>query len=469
MTATARTPNPHLRALLQEAGWSGERLARAVNRAGLVDGHRYTYDRTAVAHWLQGSRPAPPVPQLVAEVLSRALGRPVPVEQTGLGRDGAPPAPAEPDGPGAAALVTLARCETDPAALVYTLTYRQFVPAEEPAGISEPGTGEPPADAPGTSAAAPARIGTAHLRAAQDLLRSALAGEQSAGAAFYRRTVAGFLATAMADWLRASSPPGIRRELLCCASELSYLTGFAYFDAQRQGAAQGYYRAAASLAAQAADPRRHSLALRALSVQAHYLGHRRHARDLAEAAAAQLDRLPDRQAAFVLGQQALGAAGCRDRAAAFALLTRAHRLLEHADEPEPGIGGYHWASYAHQEAEALAALGDGEGALRALALSARERPAGEHLARAVTTVRAAQLHLAHGHLERACAVLSRLLDQQPLVASERLAGTLATVCAALRRHTGSTGVRALLARLDPPATAGPAHPGRTAVPAPAWR
>lgn len=461
MTATARTPNPHLRALLQEVGWSGERLARAVNRAGLVDGHRYTYDRTAVAHWLQGSRPAPPVPQLVAEVLSRALGRPVPVEQTGLGRDGAPPAPAAPDGPGAAALVTLARCEADPGALVYTLTHHQLPESGE--------SGEPAVDAPGRSAEPPPRIGTAHLRAAQDLLRSALAGEQLAGAAFYRRTVAGFLATAMADWLRAAAPPGVRHELLCCASELSYLTGFAYFDAQRQGAAQGYYRAAASLAAQAADPRRHSLALRALSVQAHYLGHPRHARDLAEAAAAQLDRLPARQAAFVLGQQALGAAGCRDRTAAFALLTRAHRLLDRAGEPEPGIGGYHWASYAHQEAEVLAALGDDEGALRALALSARERPAGEHLARAVTTVRAARLHLSHGHLDRACAVLSRLLDEQPLVASERLSTALAAVCTALRRHTGSAGVRALLARLDPPPPADPAHPGRTAVPAPAWR
>ncbi|NBE56085.1 hypothetical protein GUY60_32550, partial [Streptomyces sp. YC537] len=73
--AVDRRPNARLRALLAEAGWSNEQCARAVNAAGAEIGLVLRYDRTSVAHWLTGTQPRPPVPQLLAETLSRRLGR----------------------------------------------------------------------------------------------------------------------------------------------------------------------------------------------------------------------------------------------------------------------------------------------------------------------------------------------------------------------------------------------------------
>ncbi|MDH6121671.1 tetratricopeptide (TPR) repeat protein [Kitasatospora sp. GAS204A] len=447
MTAT-RVPNQHLRALLAEAGWSGEELARAVNRAGAADGYRFRYDRTAVAHWLSGSRPAAPVPALVAEVLSRTLGRTVEVADTRLARPSGRTAAAagtpeqgtaEPIG---ALLARLAEAAADPpgvAGPVYSLA-RRLVPAyPAPAGVRL----LPPA-APASSAAT--RVGGAHLRLARDLTALLLVADEALGADRCRPVLTGLLATVLSDWLRAPAAPAVRRELLLVTSRLSYLAGFGCFDGQRQGAAQAYYRLAGQLAAEAADPRLHAIALRGLSVQAHYLGRRRRARELADAAGAHLALLTHRQKAFVLGQQALGAAGCGDRATAFAQLARAQRSLERAEPASLDLAGYHWAAYAHQEAEVLAALGDTAGAVRSLIRSLRERPPGERRARATTNARLAQLLLDRGLLDRACATWHAVLDDYPLLASARLRTAVTTMHARLRPHAGSPAVRALLTR-----------------------
>ncbi|WP_208638211.1 hypothetical protein [Streptomyces murinus] len=97
-----RTPNQALRILLAEAGWSGARLAREVNALGAAQGTPYHYDRTTVAHWLTGSRPRPPVPQLVAQALSRRLDRRVRAEDTGLLAPGRPSPDGESTGEGGA-------------------------------------------------------------------------------------------------------------------------------------------------------------------------------------------------------------------------------------------------------------------------------------------------------------------------------------------------------------------------------
>ncbi|MDG4862527.1 hypothetical protein P8605_30765, partial [Streptomyces sp. T-3] len=79
-----RSPNTALAALLAEARWSAGDLARTVNAEGARSGVDLRYDRTAVAHWLQGSRPRAPVPELVARVLGQHLGRPIRPVDAGL-------------------------------------------------------------------------------------------------------------------------------------------------------------------------------------------------------------------------------------------------------------------------------------------------------------------------------------------------------------------------------------------------
>lgn len=84
-----RTPNRQLAALLAEARWGNDQLARAVNRIGRSAGLELTYDHSAVSHWLKGVRPKPAVRPVVAEAFARRLGRPVTSQEAGFG-----PAPA---------------------------------------------------------------------------------------------------------------------------------------------------------------------------------------------------------------------------------------------------------------------------------------------------------------------------------------------------------------------------------------
>lgn len=184
-----------------------------------------------------------------------------------------------------------------------------------------------------------------------------------------------------------------------------------------------------------------------MSVQAHHLGHRRQAWELAEAAAREAGRLPSLQAAFVTGQLAVAEAGCGDRRAAVAHLAEAQRLLERSDGQRAAIGDYHHAALAHQQAEALAALGDARGAIAALGTSLRHRPAGERRARAVTTARLAELHLGQGHVERACAVWHDLLDLVPQLDSARVDEAVRKLRGRLHPIRGHRAARTLLSRL----------------------
>lgn len=93
--------NQSLIRLQQEARLSGEELAKRVNAIGAETGLRLRYGRASVSQWRSGTRPRWPVPDLVAEVLSRSLARTVTAADAGFASDGS----ADP-GPGAGDTVT---------------------------------------------------------------------------------------------------------------------------------------------------------------------------------------------------------------------------------------------------------------------------------------------------------------------------------------------------------------------------
>ncbi|MFI7203876.1 hypothetical protein [Micromonospora aurantiaca (nom. illeg.)] len=78
--------NHHLQAVLTEAGYAQARaaFARQVNLRGQAHGLALRYDAASVYWWLRGRRPDDPVPQVIAEVLTRRLGRPVGVDELGF-------------------------------------------------------------------------------------------------------------------------------------------------------------------------------------------------------------------------------------------------------------------------------------------------------------------------------------------------------------------------------------------------
>jgi len=80
--------NHHLHALLAEAGYGHGGFTRQVNLRGRGHGLNLQYDAASVYWWLRGRRPGDPVPQVIAEVLSRRIGRPVAVAELGFATGG---------------------------------------------------------------------------------------------------------------------------------------------------------------------------------------------------------------------------------------------------------------------------------------------------------------------------------------------------------------------------------------------
>ncbi|MFJ3728161.1 hypothetical protein ACIPYQ_37115 [Streptomyces sp. NPDC090045] len=451
-----REPNGRLRTLLTDARWSGQDFARAVNGVAAEAGLTLRYDRTSISHWLAGTRPPAHVVALAAEALSRRTGRRVSPADTGLARPAGAARLRDRTGTGPHAADVLAPDLSAVAAGVCAGAAPAAGPGIEAAALlgeipvyssAWRPPGWPPPEAAGAPARPAGRIGLHHVEAAEAVLPVFRNADMMFGSGLARPALTRYLATTVAPWLRAGAAPAVRHRLLGCAARLAYTAGFLCFDGNQQGTAQAYYRAGLRLGQEAGDPQCWAPVLRAMSVQAHHLGHRTQAWELAEAAAREAGRLPTLQAAFVTGQLAVAEAGCGDRRAAVARLGEAERLLDRSAGQRAAIGDYHHAALAHQQAEALAALGDARGAIAALGTSLRHRPPGERRARAVTLARLAELHLNQGHLERACATWHEMLDVVPQLDSARVHDAVGRLRGRLQTVGGNRTARALLVRV----------------------
>ncbi|WP_042375564.1 hypothetical protein [Streptacidiphilus neutrinimicus] len=441
-----RHPNARLRALAQEAGWSGAALARAVNRAGAEIGLTLRYDRTSVAHWMAGTRPPAAVASVVAEALARQLGRPLQLAEVGFvadlprGSAGAGAGAGENVPPSRTALRDLTELDT---VQPRTRPYRLGAPTHFCLAAPRATAARP---APGSGAAAADRVTVAHVRAAQDMLRTFTTVDSAFGGGHSRAALTGFLRSSVAEWLAAPAAPRARRELLLVSSALACLAGSMCFDEQRHGVAQAYYQAATLLAAEAYDAPGQAAALCALSVQAQELGHRAHALELAEAASAQRSRLPTWLAAAVTGQLAVAAAARGERRRALTVLQRSSELLGRSE----GSGEYHRAAHEHHESQVLSALGDRAGAVAALRRSLQLRPPDERRTRAVGAARLGELLLDGGSLDQACTAWHAFLDDYPLLRSARADRAVRTLRSRLRPFRATTSGRGVLARLQTP-------------------
>jgi hypothetical protein len=438
-------PNEELRLLLTEAGWTGEQLARTVNRLGAEIGATLRYDRTAVSHWLAGIRPRPPVPGLIAEAFARRLARPVTAADAGVGPSA--PAPRQEPGPSglAAELGNLSRAQTGAGSGSRVLPEFRY----SLAALAVPAWAWELPGWPERTRASAAPAGTAEAEAAESIGRVFLAGDAAFGGGSTRRALAAYLSQDLAPRLTAPARPAIRRRLHLAAAQLTYLCGFMSFDDELNGLAQRYYLTALRLCTDANDQINYAVTLRAMSVQALALGHRRHAVHLAEAAAASGRAAGPARQAFLYGQLAVAHAADGDPHNAVAALAAAERRIDQATSTLL-VGACHPASLAHQRAAVQALLGDCKGAAGALVQSIRHRPATERRSRAITLARLAELQLRQGHLDEATATWHTFLDDHFHLTSGRADTALVTMRAMLRPHTGRPAVRTLLARTARP-------------------
>jgi hypothetical protein len=439
-----RIPNVQLRSLLDEVGWTGQTLATTINHVGTEAGLVLTYQRASVTQWLSGIRPRPPVPDLMAEAFSRALGRQVTVSDLGL----SPVIPAP-----RTAQQRIWREHTAAAALLGACTPPRNPPPYRKAALTVPtwpGIPLPVADVakPDAILARPSRL---DVQSAAAMLRVFSDADMTFGGGHARSALTGYLRSTVAPWLAGDMRPNERRELLTTAARLSYLCGFMCFDDELHGVAQRHYLTSLRLAAEGGDPIGYALTLRALSVQARILGYYRPAVDLAEAAVHTATRTAGNRAtprvrAFLFGQLAVAHAADGNGHDALTALAATEKHLSHADQQFSGVAAYHAGSLAHQQAATTALLGDRRNAIRALELSIRNRPAGERRSRAITLARLAELQLDDGRLEQACHTWHRFLDDYPYLSSRRADTAMRTLRGRARPHRNQPVARALLRR-----------------------
>lgn len=436
-----RQPNDRLSALLAEARWSAADLARAVNALAGNQGLAFRYDRTSVAHWLSGSRPRPPVPDLVAAAFSNRNGRPVTARETGL--EVQPPAPLTPmepgDGDAVLRLAELLRADVDPAGragLVGT-AYQQ---AAVPRPVWRPGP-VPTARGPGRPA------DRAEVRTLEEMSGLFAGLTDRYGGAHARSALAVYLSDDVSRVLSRGAPPAVRRQLRSGTAQLVHVLAIMTADAGYASLSQQYFHAALSLAHDAGDRRVYAITLRAMSVQALRLGYRQQALRFAEAAVDVVDPGAEPAVqAFLLSQRALARACHRQEAAARADLEAAEVQHARAAGPPGPFTTYAPAGLHYQGARTLLVLGEKSAAIRGLEVSLRERTADQRRTSALTHAALADTQLGIGQLEAACRHWGVFLDLYPHLHSVRARRALVSLRRSLRAHHRQPEAAAVLER-----------------------
>ncbi|MEU9121574.1 acyltransferase domain-containing protein [Streptomyces sp. NPDC048506] len=337
------------------------------------------YDRTAVAHWLSGTQPAAPVPELIAEALTRRLGRSVSPSAAGLVCEGpAPPGGRFPEHGSAAetALTDLCSMEGDPAQRVSARLrpYREAELAQLRAARRTRAGPPTPRHGPDEGELAVVRLAVRFYAASFD----------AHGGRRVRSTLATYLADDIATRLREAGDDEVHRDLLVEASRLVFLLARMYQDASVHGLAQRHFTTALQLADEAGDATAWAVVLRGLSAQALALGHRKAALHAAEAALASAGPPDGATRAFLLSQLAVTQASCGQRNEALASLGRAERAVEEDRQRPRGSGpftSYSPAALDFQSAQVLRHLGDLPAACTALHRSSARRPDDDHRGR----------------------------------------------------------------------------------------
>lgn len=440
-----RASNEALRALLGEAGWTHEKLARAINGIARENDVDLRYDRTAVAHWLAGVSPRPLTRGYILEAFRRQLRRRVTSAEAGL--DSAP-APAPPT-------VGVVELSCGGVAMLRDLCTTVLDERLRSHTFAQPYHGEPGLLLSAAGTAAP-RPGTGE-RAADDPRSSEIskavaafgAGLLGHGGAFAPATCAMFLAERVVPYLEV----GHRSEacLAAGASRLIQLLGDMYADDLRHGVAQQCYQVSAQLAGAAPQGEEVLLVIARAGLQASELAVDSVARPLMRAAAdlVETDSSLAVQAAVLVGSAAGEAAsGARNTARhSLSLVERTMRRAwagqEHFDAVEAAllaVAVRHWG-------KAHVALGDQLRAAQVWQLSLAHVPARHHHVRALLHAELGALHIQLGDWRKASAAWEAFVQLYPAIDSRRAHRALIGLDEALRHQGDQPETRALRARL----------------------
>ncbi|MBV1854543.1 Tat pathway signal protein [Catellatospora tritici] len=454
--AQGRQPNTKLAQVIGEARWSHGQVASALVRVAAESGARElaAVSRSHVSHWVAGSHPSGVAPVLLAELLSRRLGRIVTVEDIGLAPT-MPPSIAGVDWnlDTLASLADLGRISVDAGrrsllgAAAYSVAALALPASSWWTSMADRSTER--------SALGSITVGRGDVEAVREMVLLFSRLDQRRGGGHASSSVVQYLTSDVARYLQgAYADDRVRREMFSAASELAYLVGWMAFDSAEHSAAQHFFTASVKLAAEGDDPAMAAHTLRAMAHQAIDLGHARQGLALA-AASMEGDRYrlaSPRERALLGVVHARGLAATGNKAAAASALIKAENDLAKAEpgDDEPSrVFFFGEASLAHETGCALRDIGDLPGAAKELRRSVRTRKAATFTrTHAVTLGYLGAVQARQGNLDEACGNWSTALEAMDGIRSARARQTVADMRSALSpfRRRGITTAAELDAR-----------------------
>ncbi|WP_405005228.1 MFS transporter [Kitasatospora purpeofusca] len=466
MTVSPRGPNERLGTLLTLAQISNAGLARRVNDLGAQRGLTLRYDKTSVARWVsKGMVPQGPVPHLIATAIGGKLGRPVPLEEIGLGDTD--PAPelglAFPrEVPEAVRSATdLWRVDLDlrrgpgggrwSDSLAGTFSVAAYAtPVSR--WLINPADGSVARELPRAPAESGSyRVGHSDAAKLREAAQEARRWDSKYGGGDWRSSmVPECLRVEAAPLLLASYSDAVGRALFGATAELTRLAGWMAFDTGQHEAAQRYYIQALRLARAAADVPLGGYVLASMSLQAGYRGFAEEAVDLAQAALERNRGLATaRTMSFFHLVEARAQAKARNAAACATALGAAESALERAraGDPDPAwIDFYAYDRLAADAAECFRDLGV-PSKVRQFTREALARPTeGFVRSHGLRLVVSAMAEAEAGNLDAAVAAGERAVDVAGRISSQRSREYVVEMLRRLEPFQGERRVRDLTER-----------------------
>lgn len=443
----ARMRNDKLAGVITALGLSHARLAARISAVAKEHGadRVTTVGRSHVTKWVSGVTPEPAAARILAETLSRGLGRLVTLADIGLTADiGGEPQPPTWSDDTLTTLVTLGSTDMD--------TNRRGLLATSVYSVAALALPEGQWFEQAIDRAQARRSLTGYIVTAEDVedVREMAAifsrRDQKRGGRTGRTALVAYLRTEVSELLNSRFlTEDIRRGMTSTAAELAYLAGWTAFDGGEHPLAQRWLTIATNLAEEAGDGSLAGHALRAMAHQAVDLGRPQEAVRLAEASLSSRRYAQacwrERSLLGVVHARGLAAAG--ERKAAASALSRAERDLGRAKEgdDEPNrVFFFGEASLAHETAAALRDLGDLKGAEGKFRHSVRTRHTQYARTHSVTLGYLGAVQAQQGQLEAACDTWGQALDAMTSVRSGRARETVVQMRRALspfRNRAGS--------------------------------
>ncbi|MBP0451852.1 MULTISPECIES: MFS transporter [unclassified Kitasatospora] len=466
MTVSPRGPNERLGTLLTLAQISNAGLARRVNDLGAQRGLTLRYDKTSVARWVsKGMVPQGPVPHLIATAIGGKLGRPVPLEEIGLGdTDPAPELglafPREVSeavrsatdlwridldlrrGPGGGRWSDSLAGTFSVAAYATPVSRWLITPAD---GSVAREAARTPADAGSY------RVGHSDAAKLREAAQEARRWDSKYGGGDWRSSmVPECLRVEAAPLLLASYSDAVGRALFGATAELTRLAGWMAFDTGQHEAAQRYYIQALRLARAAADVPLGGYVLASMSLQAGYRGFAEEAVDLAQAALERNRGLATaRTMSFFHLVEARAQAKARNAAACATALGAAESALERAraGDPDPAwIDFYAYDRLAADAAECFRDLGV-PSKVRQFTREALARPTEGYVrSHGLRLVVSAMAEAEAGNLDAAVAAGERAVEVAGRISSQRSREYVVEMLRRLEPFQGERRVRELTER-----------------------